>query len=80
MFKTKTKLNKETHYINNRKHGLEIYLSDQTNKFVTVTGNVILSSDIIECDISYILEKYMKKDTAPTPTMGGVVTSNEHTY
>lgn len=63
LFKTKTSLNKETHYINNRKHGLEIYLSDQTNKFVTVTGNVILASDIIECDISYILEKYMKKDT-----------------
>ena len=63
IFKTDTRINKETHYINNRKYGLEIYISDNTNKFVTITGNSYVASGITECDISYILEKYMRKDT-----------------
>lgn len=63
IIKTDTELNKETHYVNNRKIGLEIYLSDQTNKYVTITGNVLYSSKIATIDIRYILEKYMKKET-----------------
>lgn len=63
IFKTENKINKDTHYINNRNNGLEIYISDNTNKFVTLTGNVYLKNDINTVDISYILEKYMKKPT-----------------
>ena len=31
---------KTVYYINNRKHGLEVYLPGATNRFVTVTGDV----------------------------------------
>jgi len=62
ILKTDTELNKETHYVNNRKIGLEVYLSDQTNKYVTITGNVLHPGKIATVDIRYILEKYMKKD------------------
>ena len=31
---------KTIYYINNRKHGLEVYLPGTTNRFVTVTGDV----------------------------------------
>ena len=64
IFKTKTEINKDTHYINNRNIGLEIYISDNTNKFVTLTGNVLFSNDIAEIDISYIIDKYMVKKNA----------------
>ena len=64
IFKTDTTLDKATHYINNSKLGLEIYLSNQTNKYVTITGNVLYPANIVSVDLSYILEKYMKKDRA----------------
>jgi len=61
IFKTQVKINKDTHYIKNSNNNLEIYISDNTNKFVTITGKK-LSGDIInEIDITYILDKYMKK-------------------
>ena len=69
ILKTETELNKATHYINNAKLGLEIYISDQTNKYVTITGDVLYPSNIVYVDLAYILEKYMKKDRAePTIT------------
>lgn len=67
VFKTSTKLDKEVYYINNSKIGLEIYLSDQTNKFVTITGNSLYLSDLKEIDIQYILEKYMRKNQMEIP-------------
>lgn len=61
IFKTQIKINRDTHYIKNSANNLEIYISDNTNKFVTITGNK-LSGDIInEIDITYILDKYMKR-------------------
>ena len=61
IFKTNVKIDKNDYYINNATNGLEIYISDNTNKFVTITGNK-LSGDIInEVDIQYVLDKYMKK-------------------
>ena len=64
IFKTNTTLDKAKYYINNSKIGLEIYLSDNTHKFVTITGDALYSNSISDVDISYILEKYMKKDQA----------------
>lgn len=61
IFKTNTPLEKDYYYINNQKIGLEIYLSDQTHKFVTITGDVKFSANIADIDISYILDKYMQK-------------------
>jgi len=68
VFRTNTPLNKEEYYINNRERGLEIYVSDQTNKFVTITGNALYPSEIREVDIQYILDKYMKKAVTPATT------------
>lgn len=61
IFKTSTLINKETHYINNQNLGLEIYISDNTNKFVTLTGEAIHNYDINDLDITYIVNKYMQK-------------------
>ena len=63
IFKTEIKINKDVYYINNHNNGLEIYISDNTNKFVTITGNRVSENyaNINEVDITCILDKYMKK-------------------
>lgn len=61
IFKTQVKIDKDNYYINNRDNGLEIYISDNTNKFVSITGNKLSGDSINEVDITYILDKYMKK-------------------
>jgi len=61
IFKTQVRIDKDTHYIKNSQNNLEIYISDNTNKFVTITGNKISGDSISEIDITYILDKYMKK-------------------
>ena len=52
---------KKHYYINNRKLGLEIYVSGYTNRFVTITGNALNENDVSERDTELIrvLEKYM---------------------
>ena len=62
IFKTDTELDKSKYYINNSKNGLEIYISDNTNKYVTITGDVMYPANIAKIDIKYILNKYMLKD------------------
>jgi putative DNA primase/helicase len=62
IFKTNNTIDKNSYYINNRNIGLEIYISDNTNKFVTITGNALVQSDINTIDITYILNKYMRKN------------------
>lgn len=61
IFKTQVKIDKNDYYVNNHNNGLEIYISDNTNKFVSITGNKISGDTINEIDIMYILDKYMKK-------------------
>lgn len=61
IFKTNVKIDKEQYYINNANRGLEIYISNNTSKFVSITGNKISGDTINEIDITYILDKYMKK-------------------
>lgn len=39
---------KKHYYINNRKLGLEIYVSGYTNRFVTITGNAINNNNVEE--------------------------------
>ena len=52
---------KEKYYINNRKIRLEVYVSGCTNKFVTLTGNVIRNVPVAErtAEIRRVLESYM---------------------
>lgn len=62
IFKTQIKIDKNQYYINNKNNGLEIYISDNTNKFVSITGNKISGDAISEIDITYVLDKYMKRN------------------
>lgn len=62
IFKTQSKIDKTLYYINNHSLGLEIYISNNTNKFVSITGNKISGDTINEIDITYILDKYMKRN------------------
>ena len=60
---------KTVYYINNSKIGLEVYIEGATSKFVTITGDSILSCGINNVDIEYILEKYMRKQQRKKSTI-----------
>ena len=64
IFKTdQLSYDKARYYINNRKLGLEIYVSGYTKKFVTLTGNAINNADVgyRDSELLTVLEKYMAK-------------------
>ena len=69
IFKSKIFIDKNVYYINNSKNHLEIYISDNTNKFVTITGNKYKYDEIREVDLTEILDKYMKRSVPLTPTV-----------
>ena len=54
---------KTVYYINNRKHGLEVYLPGTTNRFVTVTGDVYRSGSVTRNDeaLQSTLDTFMKR-------------------
>lgn len=54
---------KTVYYINNRKHGLEVYLPGATNRFVTVTGDVYRSGIVSRNDeaLKQTLETFMRR-------------------
>ena len=56
---------KTVYYINNRKHGLEVYLPGVTNRFVTVTGNVYRQGTVARNDeaLQSTLDTFMKRTT-----------------
>lgn len=57
----KLKYDKKKYYVNNRKIHMEIYVAGETDKFVTITGNVIRDADIEDRseEIQSILDDYM---------------------
>ena len=57
---------KTVYYINNRKHGLEVYLPGTTNRFVTVTGDVYRPGSVTRNDdaLQSALDTFMKR-TSP---------------
>ena len=59
---------KTEYYINNRKHGLEVYLPGTTNRFVTVTGDVYRSGAVERNDeaLSTTLDTFMKRKSQTT--------------
>lgn len=59
---------KTIYYINNRKHGLEVYLPGTTNRFVTVTGDVYRSGVVERNDeaLSTTLDTFMKRKNQVT--------------
>ena len=56
---------KTVYYINNRKHGLEVYLPGITNRFVTVTGDVYRAGAVTRDDeaLQTVLDSFMKRRT-----------------
>ena len=54
---------KTVYYVNNRKHGLEVYLPGTTNRFVTVTGDVYRSGSVARNDtaLQSVLDTFMKR-------------------
>lgn len=63
---------KEKYYINNRDAGLEVYSAGNTNKYVTVTGNVLNPLEPSELPdrsdrLPLVLEKYMKRSGKDKP-------------
>ena len=56
---------KTVYYINNRKHGLEVYLPGTTNRFVTVTGDMFRAGTVTQDDavLKTALDTFMKRST-----------------
>lgn len=61
---------KEKYWMNNRRIGVEVYISGCTNRFMTITGNAFREGDIPDKtkELQTFLDKYMdRKKTAPAP-------------
>ena len=56
---------KTVYYINNRKHGLEVYLPGVTNRFVTVTGDVYRDGTVTRNDeaLQNTLDTFMRRSS-----------------
>jgi putative DNA primase/helicase len=54
---------KSLYYINNQKLGLEVYVADSTNKYVTITGQTINKGQILLANdqLKILLDKYMQR-------------------
>lgn len=62
---------KTSYYINNRKNGLEVYVSGATNKFVTITGNARNNNAVVDGSsaLPVVLDKYMRRPTKAQTTL-----------
>ena len=56
----------EKYYIKNSKKGLEIYVSNVTSRFLTVTGNVLIKCGMVDRtkELQLILDKYMARPSS----------------
>ena len=63
---------KERYYIKESKQGLEIYIAGMTNRYLTVTGNTLRSSDLVnrDAELQTVLDRYMKRNTAEQQPQG----------
>lgn len=73
---------KSRYYINNRKIGLEVYVPGVTNRFVTLTGNIIHQTESAYRDeeLQLILDRYMKREeqlSSPQRTAPGSYLEDE---
>ena len=64
---------KTVYYINNRKHGLEVYLPGTTNRFVTVTGDMFRPGTVERDDdaLRNLLDTFMKRNTRTASAFKG---------
>ena len=63
---------KDRYYIKNSRIGLEVYAAGITNRYLTLTGNVLNDEDVNDrkCEIGELLEKYMRRDANSVSTCG----------
>ena len=68
---------KTVYYVNNRKHGLEVYLPNTTNRFVTVTGDVYRPGSVSRNDaaLQSTLDTFMRRKSAMKPGFNGTPVS-----
>ena len=68
---------KSLYYVNNRKTGLEVYMPNTTNRFVTITGDVYQKGAISTDDsaLQAVLDKFMKRKSASKPAFQGSAVS-----
>ena len=68
---------KTVYYVNNRKHGLEVYLPNTTNRFVTVTGDVYRAGSVSRNDdaLQAVLDTFMKRKSVSKPGFKGTPVS-----
>ncbi len=68
---------KSVYYVNNRKHGLEVYLPNTTNRFVTVTGDVFRPGSVSRNDaaLQNTLDAFMRRKTPSKPSFNGTPVS-----
>ena len=62
----------QTYYI---KHGdIEVYIPGHTNRFLTVTGNALTDSDVVETAeaLTWLLDTYMRRPTPATPDVAAL--------
>lgn len=61
----KFKFDATKYFINNRKIGLEVYVAGATNKYLTITGNVICDKppQYRDAELTQVVNKYMKRST-----------------
>jgi putative DNA primase/helicase len=59
---------KAKYYINNQKLGLEVYVAGSTNKYVTITGDVINQGEILLANdqLEILLDRYMQRPNTNT--------------
>lgn len=73
----------DSYYIHNHKIGLEIYVSGVTNKFVTITGNVLNDNAVVDgsSTLPAILDKYMRRPIKEhTPSLSSLVSQSNADY
>lgn len=63
---------KDRYYIKESKQGLEVYIAGMTNRYLTVTGNTLRSSDLVDRtkQLQSVLDRYMKRNTAEQQPQG----------
>lgn len=72
------KVDKEHHLINNQKLGLEVYLPEFTQKYVTLTGNLLNDSPVNRRTeaIRQVLDDFMKRPALISPFAVGEPVNN----
>lgn len=82
VFKVKDfQYDRNKYYIMNNKIGLEIYIPDVTNKYVTITGDVLGNNEVIVANeaLQKILDKYMLRDVPVAETTSNTSSDSDDT-